>query len=102
MSIPKHLGFIQVNQFLEEEGDPIKDVFTFKEVMASAYKAKFKESMETEIPKHTNSKHWTYYKKDDMPLYETLRSMWTFRIKRNRSTGEVVKIEACFYDDGQS
>ena len=76
-----HVGFIQVNKVSEEELDPIKDTFTLKEAMPSPYKNKFIESMEKEIQNHTNHKHWTYCKKDEVPVYEMLRSKWNFSMK---------------------
>ena len=98
-----HVGFIQVNKALEEDTvDPMKETFTFKEAMNSPYKKQFVEAMTKEMKNHIKRNHWTYCKRSEVPIYNILRSTWTFRIKRNRSTGEVIKFKARFCADGRT
>jgi len=57
--------------------------------------------MEKEMENHVERKYWKYHLKDEVPQDQILRSTWTFKIKRNRSTGEVIKYKARFCADGR-
>ena len=97
------VGFIQVNKAIEEDTvDPMKEVCAFKEVMASPCKKNFVEAMEKEMHNHIKRKHWTHCKRFEVPLSCVLRSAWTFKIKINRSTGDIIKCKARFCDDGRT
>jgi len=98
-----HVGFIHVNKAPEEDMiDPMKETFTFKEAMISPYKKNFVEVMEKEMDNHIKRKHWTYCKRDNVLFSSILRSTWTFKIKRNRSTGDIIKFKARFCADGRT
>ena len=90
------MAFININKVTEEDDDPMKETYTFKEAMSIIYKKEFVDAMMKEIANHTKRNHWTYCRKSSVPYSQILRSTWTFRIKRNRSTGEVIKFKARF------
>ena len=58
--------------------------------------------MEHEIKNHISRKHWKHLPMNEVPHDQMLRSTWTYRIKRNRSTGGVIKFKARFCTDGRS
>ena len=51
------MGFINVNKVSEEEDDPMKETYTFKEAMSSPHKKEFVDAMMKEIENHTERKH---------------------------------------------
>ena len=78
-----------------------QEIFTFKEATKSNYTLNFIQAMEHEIKNHTSKKHWKYEPMNEVPYDQNLRSTWTFRIKRNRSTGDAIKFKARFCADGR-
>lgn len=97
-----HVGFINVDTASEEDEDPMKEIYTYKEAMSSSHKKEFVDAMMKEISNHTKRNHWTYCRKSSVPYSQILRSTWTFRIKRDRSTGDIKKFKARFCADGRS
>ena len=69
--------------------------------MKICYKPQFVAAMEQEINNNTSRKHWSYCEMSTVPCDQILRSTWTFRIKRNRSTNEIIKFKARFCADGR-
>ena len=55
--------------------------------------------MEHEIGNHASRKYWKYFPMSEVPYDQILRSNWTFRIKRNLFTGDMIKFKAMFWDD---
>lgn len=94
-----HVDFDHVTNASDEDIDPLKQHCAFKEVMKIPCKEKCSSAMIKEINNHTNHKYWKYCRKSEVPLYLILRSTWTFHIKRNRSTEEIIKFKARFCVD---
>ena len=71
-----YAGFVNANNSPEEEDDvdPMKENYTYKEVMNSLCKKEFIETILKEIKNHTRWKHWTYCKKSTVPYSQILRS----------------------------
>ena len=59
------------------------------------------DAMMKETTNHTERKHWTHCTKSSVPYSQIIRSTWAFKIKRDRSTGEVIKFKAIFCADGR-
>ena len=95
-----HVGFLTTIQALEEDV-VLQETFTFKEAMKSSYKPQVVAAMEQEINNHTSRKHWPYCEMSAVPHDQILRSTWTFRIKRNRSTNKIINFKARFYADSK-
>ena len=70
--------------------------------MKSPHKEKFISAMVKEINEYTTQKHWKYCLNSTVPPSLILRYTWTFRIKRNRPTGDIMKFKARFCADGRS
>ena len=76
-----HVDFVHVDNALEEDMDPLKENYTFKEAMRSTYEDEFASAMVQEINNHTTRKHWKHVRKSEAPASQILRSTWTFRIE---------------------
>ena len=89
-----------MNDVSEEGIDQNKETCIFKEAMSNTHKKKFVEEMIYEIENHSSRKHWTHCLKKNVLVGQALRSTWKFRLKRNRSTGDIIKFKARFCADG--
>ena len=78
-----------------------QEMFAFKEDMKSNYELNFVQAMKHEIKNHTSRKHWKHEPMNEVPYDQILRSTWAFRMKRNRSTGHVIRLKARFCADGR-
>ena len=101
-----NVGFIQATTLSEGETtalegvDPLQETFTCKEAMNSPHEKDFLKAVHEETSTHALKNHWRRCLKDDIPLHQNLRSAWYFRIKKNRSTREIIKFKARFCADG--
>ena len=96
-----HVGFLTKIQALEEDTE-LQETFTFKEEMKNSYKPQFVATMEKDVNSHASRKHWSCCETKTVLHDQILRSTWTFRIKRNRSTNAIIKFKARFYADRRS
>ena len=58
--------------------------------------------MVQEINNHDTRKHWKHIQNSNVPASLILRSTWTFYIKRNGSTGDIIKFKARYCADGRA
>ena len=97
-----YVRFNCINKVSDEVIGPLKEHFTFKVSVKSSYEENFMTVMVKEIHNQTNREHWKYFLKVDTPVSLILLSTWTFRMNRNRSTGDVIKLKLYFCTDDHS
>ena len=97
-----HAGFVHASYASEEDVDPLKEHCAFKEAMKSPYKENVVKVMVHETNNNAFREHWGCIRKSDPPASLILRSTWTFRIKRNRSTGSTIKFKFRFCANGRT
>ena len=90
-----HVSFIDVSKTSEEDDtDPMKETYSFKEAMISPHEKEFVEATMKEMKNHAERNHCACCQKSSVPYSQILRPTWTFKTKRDRSIGEVLKHEA--------